>query len=317
MPTVFVTGATGFVGRALCAAMLEKGWKVKASIRKKSVPDFMPAGVEIVLSEGLEDRRDYCRDLKGVDVVIHLAARVHVMKDVSADPLEAFRKVNVQGTECLARSASRAGVKIFIFLSSVKVNGEGSLEPYTENTVPVPQDPYGISKWEAEKALADITAQAGLKTVIVRSPLVYGAGVRANFGNLIKIVKSGIPLPFKSVNNRRSFIYIGNLVDVLLTCATHPAAAGHTFMVSDGQDISTPELIRMIAAAMKRKEVLFSVSPSFLRGLAQMSGKSEEAERLLGSLFVDIRKITKTLDWKPPFNLESGIRETVRCLTSS
>jgi nucleoside-diphosphate-sugar epimerase len=245
----------------------------------------------------INESTEWQEALAGVDTVIHLAARVHVLKDKAVDPLDAFRRVNVLGTERLARMAAKAGVKRFIFISSVKAEG---------------QDAYGVSKREAEDSLARVAAETGLKTVILRPSLVYGQGVKANFKNLIKIVGLGVPLPFKGIRNQRSFIYIGNLVDAIAICITHPQAVGETFSVSDGQDISTPDLMKMIASAMNKKLVLFSLPPAVLKGLAVLVGQGEAMEKLTGSLCVDCSKIRDLLGWKPPFTLQEGIKETVK-----
>ena len=307
---ILVTGANGFIGRNLCASLREKGYSVRAAVRN-NVRDV--SGVDEYIQVGnIDELTDWQQALAGVDTVIHLAGRVHVMNDKVVDPVEAFRKVNVLGTERLARMAAKAGVKRFIFISSVKVNGEGSQVAYTEKDIPAPQDAYGISKMEAEQILACVAAETGLQTVILRLPLVYGSGVKANFRNLIKIVASGFPLPFKAINNRRSFLYLGNLVDVIITCISHPLAAGETFLVSDGQDVSTLDLIKMIACAMDKKAVLFSLYPSILKALCKIVGKTEELEKLTGTLLVDRSKIRNLLGWKPSFTLEEGIRETVK-----
>ncbi len=307
---VLVTGANGFIGRALCGEFKERGEHV----------------FEWVGADDIGPATDWTQALKGVEVVIHLAARVHIVNDPAVNPIDVFRKVNVLGTEQLARMAARAGVKRFIFISSVKVNGEGANLPYTEKDAPQPQDAYSISKREAEDALACLAAQIGLQTVILRPPLVYGPGVKANFKNLIKIVGAGLPLPFKGIQNSRSFIYLGNLVDAIITCVTHPLAPGETFLVSDGQDVSTPDLIKMIAFAMnssksdshKRRDShfcpshLFYLHPGILKALCRITGKAEELEKLTGTLLVDSSKIRNLLGWKPPFTLEEGIKETVK-----
>jgi nucleoside-diphosphate-sugar epimerase len=307
---ILVTGANGFIGRNLCVFLKDKGYFVRGALRN-NLSGF--SGVdEYVRAGDINQSAAWQQALVGVDTVVHLAARVHIINDPAADPFEAFRIVNVLGTERLARMAAKAGVKRFIFISSVKVNGEGSQLPYTEKDIPGPQDAYGVSKREAEDLLVRIAAETGLQTIILRLPLVYGPGVKANFKNLIKIAGSGLPLPFKGINNRRSFIYLGNLVDAISTCITHPLAAGETFMVSDGQDISTPDLIKMIAFESQKKPVLFSLSPGILKALCKISGKSEELEKLTGSLFVDSSKIRDLLGWKPPFTLKEGIKETVK-----
>ena len=309
-PHILITGANGFIGRNLCATLKEKGYFVRGAVRN-NVRDV--SGVDEYIQVGdINESTDWQQALTEVDTVVHLAARVHMMNDTAADPLDAFRKVNVLGTERLARMAAKAGIKRFIFISSVKVNGEGSRVPYTERDAPAPQDAYGISKMEAEQALASIASQAGLQIVVLRLPLVYGPGVKANFKSLIKIAGAGLPLPFKGINNRRSFLYLGNLIDAISTCITHPLAASETFLVSDGQDVTTPDLIKMIACAMNKKAVLFSLHPGILKTMCKIVGKSEELEKLTGTLLVDSSKIRNLLEWKPSFTLEEGIRETVK-----
>jgi nucleoside-diphosphate-sugar epimerase len=203
-------------------------------------------------------------------------------------------------------------VKRFIFASTVKVNGEGDVFPYTEKDIPKPQDAYAISKREAEEALGRIAAETSLETVILRFPLVYGPGVKANFKNLIKIAVSGLPLPLKDISNRRSFVYLGNAVDAIKTCAVHPSAAGEIFMVSDGQDVSTPELIKMIALSLNKKPLMFSMPLGILKVFCRLLGKEEDMEKLTRSLIVDSKKIRDLLGWKPPFTLEEGIKGTVK-----
>ena len=308
--SILVTGANGFIGRNLCAFLKEKGYYVRATVRN-NVRDV--SGVDEYIQAGdINESTDWQQALTGVDTVIHLAACVNITDDAEANPVDVFRKVNVLGTERLARMAARAGVKRFIFISSVRVNGEGALRPYTEKDVPDPQDAYCISKREAEDSLACIAGEIGLKTVILRLPLVYGPGVKANFKSLIKIVNSGLPLPLKEINNRRSFLYLGNLTDAIITCISHPLAVGETFLVSDGQDASTPDLIKMIASAMKKRVVLFSLYPGILMALCKIIGRSEELGKLTRTLTVDISKIRNLLDWRPPFTMEEGIRETVK-----
>jgi len=309
---VLVTGANGFIGRNLCAFLKEKGYIVRGAVRS-NVRDVSLADEYIQVGD-INESTDWQQALAGVDTVIHLAARVHIMNDLAVDPVEAFRKVNVFGTERLARMAAKAGVKRFIFISSVKVNGEGALRPYTEKDIPEPRDAYGVSKREAENSLACIAGETGLQTVILRLPLVYGPGVKANFKNLIKLASSGLPLPFKGINNRRSFLYLGNLMNAIITCISHPLAAGETFLVSDGQDVSTTDLIKMIAYAMNKNPLLFSLHPSILKALCKIVGKTEELEKLTGSLLVDSSKIRNLLGWKPPFTMEEGIKGTVKCI---
>ncbi|NVL90693.1 MAG: NAD-dependent epimerase/dehydratase family protein [Desulfobacterales bacterium] len=263
--------------------------------------------------------------LEDIDAVVHLAARVHVMDDAASDTLAAYRQVNVEGTKCLAIAAANADVKRFVYISSVKVNGESTgdrgqgsgvrrsvpKQPFSEKDVPAPRDPYAVSKWEAERVLREVAVDTGLEMVILRPPLAYGPGVRANFLRLVKLVKLGIPLPFGCVKNRRSQIYIGNLVDAIFTCMTNPNTAGKTYLVSDGEDISTPDLVRRIAAASNRRALMLPVPVWMMRMAGRIIGRPDELERLFGSLTVDISKIRTELSWYPPFTMEEGIRETV------
>ena len=292
---ILITGANGFIGRNLCVYLKEKGYCVLGAVRN-NVRD-VPGVDEYILVGDINESTDWQEALAGVDVVVHLAGRVHIMRDSAVEPVEAFRKVNVLGTERLAQMAANAGARRFIFISSVKVNGK---------------DAYGVSKMEAEQVLASVAAETELEVVILRLPLVYGPGVKANFKSLIKLSGSGLPLPFKGVNNRRSFLYVGNLVDAIVTCIQHPKAAGETFLLSDGQDVSTPDLIKMIACAMNKKAILFSLHPGILKALCRVAGKTEELEKLTGTLLVDSSKIRNLLGWKPPFTLEEGVRETVK-----
>jgi len=292
---ILITGANGFIGRNLCVYLKEKGYCVLGAVRN-NVRD-VPGVDEYILVGDINESTDWQEALAGVDVVVHLAGRVHIMRDSAVEPVEAFRKVNVLGTERLAQMAANAGARRFIFISSVKVNGK---------------DAYGVSKMEAEQVLASVAAETELEVVILRLPLVYGPGVKANFKSLIKLSGSGLPLPFKGVNNRRSFLYVGNLVDAIVTCIQHPKAAGETFLLSDGQDVSTPDLIKMIACAMNKKAILFSLHPGILKALCKIVGKAEELEKLTGTLLVDSSKIRNLLGWKPPWTLEEGIMRTIK-----
>lgn len=233
------------------------------------------------------------------------------MKDHAADPLGEFRRVNREWTERLARLAAEEGVQRFIFLSSIKVNGEESKTPFTEQDLPHPRDPYGISKWEAEQALAAVSAEMGLETVVIRSPLVYGPGVGGNFLSLLKLIRSGLPLPLGLVGNRRSLIYRENLVDSLIACVREPRAVGQTYLVSDGEDLSTPDLIRRIARVMGRSVRLWPVPVLLLRWGGSLLGQRGAVERLTGSLQIDSFKIRRELGWSPPWSVDDGIEETV------
>lgn len=301
-----ITGASGFVGKPLCAELLRQGQSVRAAVR---AADLSIENIEVVAVGSIDGATDWATALCGVDVVIHLAARVHVMCDDVADPLQEFRKVNVAGTERLARSAAANGVKRLVYISSIKVTGEETIGGcrYTELDAPGPQDPYSLSKWEAEQALHRVAQETGLEVVIVRPPLVYGPGVKGNFAKMMKVLGRGIPLPLASVRNLRSLVYVGNLVDALILCATHPAAAGQTYLVSDGEDVSTPELLRQLGEAMGSPVRLIPCPPIFLRLGGRLIGKFDQIERLTGSLRVDCDKIRRELGWQPPFTLRDGL----------
>ena len=319
MTILSVTGANGFVGHALCRQAVAQGFRVRGATRT-ACP--MGNGVENVGVCALGKSTNWIAALEGVDVVIHLAARVHVMKDEATDPLAKFLAVNLHGTENLARQAVRAGVKRLVYVSSIKVNGEGCPHPlplshgergervYRESDAPNPQGPYAVSKWQAEQALRQVAQETGLEVVIVRPPLVYGAGVKGNFIQMLKVLAKGIPLPLASVRNLRSLVYVGNLADALILCATHPAAAGQTYLVSDGEDVSTPGLLRQLGDAMGRPARLFPWPPALLKLAGRMVGKADQVERLLGSLRVDSGNIRRELGWVPPYTLRQGLRAT-------
>lgn len=307
---ILVTGANGFIGRELCNALIEKGYIVRGTVRSKESAESLPDNVEPVIIGPIGPDTYWSDALKEIDVIIHLAARVHVMNETAPDPLAAFRQVNTQGTEHLARTASSVGVQRLVYISSVKVNGDGRIEPYAVQDEPDPQDPYAVSKYEAEQALHRIAGETGMEIVVIRPPLVYGHGVGGNFLRLLEAVHRGIPLPFASINNLRSFIYLGNLVDSIITCINHSKASGQTYLVSDGEDVSTPELIKRLAKALGVTECLFPF-PSFLfRLLGKLTGRADEAKRLIGSLVVDSTKIRTDLGWKPPYTMEQGLKKT-------
>jgi len=307
---ILVTGATGFVGTALLKRLGCENCHVRAAVLAGERTNHLPATVETVVVPSLSETTEYADALRGIDVVVHLAARVHVMDEDAVDPLAQFRRVNVAGTERLARQAATAGVRRLVFLSSVKVNGEGRPMPYTEDDPPAPEDPYGVSKREAEAMLRQVAADTCLESVIIRPPLVYGPGVKANFRRLLETVRRGIPLPLACIRNRRSLIGLGNLVDAVTACATHPRAAGNSYLVSDGEDVSTPELVRMVAAAFGRPARLFPVPLLLMRLAGTMTGKGAAVDRLVGSLTVDISKIHRELGWQPPFTMQQGVAET-------
>ena len=307
---VFVTGANGFIGKALCKRLLCENSIVFGAVRNGKVSQVSP-GVAAVEIGDINKTTNWSDALSEADFVVHTAARVHTLNDPSHDPLTAYRKVNVQGTEHLARESAKSGVKRFIFLSSVKVNGEESWKPYTETDTPAPVDSYGISKMEAELKLRKVAVETGMAVVILRPPLVYGPGVKANFLKLLQTVDRGTPLPFAGVKNQRSLIYVENLVDAIVACVRHPNASNQTYLVSDGGDVSTPELIRMMSALLHKRPRLFSVPGLCLHIASRIAGKGPTIDRLIGSLTVDTAKITQELGWSPPFTLVEGLEETV------
>ena len=305
MNKVLVTGANGFVGNILC--------KTLHSHNISFVPVVRKAGCDGQFSIGKFDAMtDWGNFLSGCDVVIHLAARVHVMNDKSADPLAAFRAINRDATLNLARQAFANGIKRFVFVSSIKVNGEETTtQPFTAFDAPAPIDPYGQSKLEAEIALQELSKATGLEVVIVRPPLVYGPGVRANFRRLMQLIKTGVPLPLGALHNRRSMVAVDNLVDLLILCAWHPAAVGQVFMVSDDRDVGISELLRMLAAAMGKRCLLLPLPAGMIASAATVFGKSAVTSRLLGSLQVDISHTKSTLQWQPPVSMEFALMKTV------
>lgn len=305
-----VTGATGFIGRFLCKQLLASGCAVYGTLLEPESPSLLEDGVKPIIIQPLGADTSLSYALQGIDAVVHLAASVHIMGNQTNNALAEFQKVNVAGTARLARDASCAGVKRFVFVSSIKVNGECAVTPYSECSTPMPLDPYGISKYEAEQLLRKIEAETGLDVVIVRPPLVYGPGVKANFFNMIKTISTGIPLPFASIQNARSLIYVGNLVDALVLSATHPAAAGQTYLVSDGEDVSTSELIQRMAKVLGVSERLFPLPLMFLRLSGLLIGKGSAVNRLISSLCVDITKIRRELGWTPPFTMDEGLQAT-------
>lgn len=301
---VLVTGASGFVGRSLCDTLAHAAYELAPAVR---APCGLP-GEYVVGNIGAET--DWRGALQGVHAVVHLAARVHVMHDSVVDPLAVFRSINTAGTLNLAHQCAAAGVQRFVFVSSVKVNGEERAAPYTEADTPAPEDAYALSKREAEQGLWKIAAETGLEVVILRPPLVYGPGVGTNFLALLRTVVRGVPLPLGAINNQRSLIYVGNLVDAIVRCIEHPAAAGQTFLVSDGEAVSTPELVRRMATALGRHARLVALPVPLLRLAVTLAKKPALVTRLVGSLAIDSSKIRRELDWSPPFTLDEGLRET-------
>jgi nucleoside-diphosphate-sugar epimerase len=309
-PRVLVTGATGFVGKALCKKLFDDGWPVVGTYRTGYSANKLPVGIEKTWIKSIGPGTDWQEALKGIDTVIHLAAQAHVLGNTSADRIKEYRRVNVAGTIHLAQTAAFMGVRRFIFMSTVKVYGEGNAVVYTENDIPMPTAPYAISKYEAEQLLQEIIDKTDLEVVVLRPPLVYGPHVKANFLQLLKVVDMGIPLPFANVRNRRSLIFLENLLDAIVTCIHHPKAARKTYLLSDGIDTSTPELIRKTASALGRPVRLVPFSLNLLRLLAKIFGRSEAVGRLLNSFAVDSSRICTELDWIPRYTMAEGLAET-------
>lgn len=303
---VLITGASGFLGQALCQRL--RADKCLLTALARHAPTAMSE--RWIQVQRYEDAVGL---LAGQLCVVHLAARVHVMQDSEADPLREFRKANVDLTLKLARQAAQAGVRRFVYISSVKVNGEetASDQPFLADDEPKPQDPYGVSKMEAEQVLRALAIQTGMEVVIIRPPLIYGPGVRANFEALIRVVARGVPLPLAAIHNKRSLVALDNLVDLIAVCISHPNAANQIFMVSDGDDLSTPGLIRRMSNAMARPARLFYVPVWLLLLGAKLVGKSSAAQRLCGNLQVDISKTQKMLRWKPPISVDEGLQRAL------
>lgn len=313
MSHIILTGASGFVGSRLLSQLNSNArfhavgicrrlQQERSSLRLYAVGDLQHADLSAVLP--------------GVDVLMHAAARAHIMKDEVADPLTEYRRVNVQGTLNLARQAAAAGVKRFVFISSIKVNGESTDngKAFHADDEPAPEDAYGLSKLEAEQCLIKLATETGMEVVVIRPPLVYGPGVKGNFASMINLVEKGLPLPLGAIQNKRSLVGIDNLVDLIIRCIDHPAAANQVFLAGDGEDLSTTELLRGVGKAMGKPARLIPVPAGLLQFGATLLGKKAMAQRLLGSLQVDISKTCELLDWKPPYTVEQGLR---RCFERS
>ena len=301
-----VTGASGFVGGALCEELFRRNIPYIRATRAVQVAQSIAVGE-------IDGGTDWSQGLRQCRTVVHLAARVHVMSDSTSDPLRAYRRTNVGGSINLARQAAVAGVKRFIFISSVKVNGESTSEGrcFRPEDPPAPQDPYGISKMEAEQGLRLLASETDMEVVIIRPPLVYGPGVKANFAALMRAVQRDIPLPLGAVHNQRSLVALDNLVDFIITCTTHPSAANQTFLISDGQDLSTTELVRGMAQASGVPARLLPVPVPILRLAARIFGKTDAIDRLCGNLQIDSSKARNLLGWVPPLSVEEGLRRVL------
>jgi UDP-glucose 4-epimerase len=305
MKRLLVTGYSGFVGNKL-VSQLHDIYQLNLLGRK-------PSNLGCVYTHSLDSISSYSDALVNVDVVVHCAARVHIMDAAASEHFEQFKAVNTFGAFNLAKQAAQSGVKRFVFISSVKVSGESTTDklPYSELMKPVPEDPYGQSKYEAEEVLKQVAADTGMEVVIIRPPLVYGAGVKANFLSLLKLSSLSIPLPFGAVNNKRSMVYVENLVDFIIRCIDHPNAANQTFLVSDGEDLSLKSLITYIRKAMGKTPLLLPVSVGLFKLAGKLTGKSGVVDRLVGDLQVDSSKARELLDWIPPYSVEQGIAATV------
>jgi nucleoside-diphosphate-sugar epimerase len=314
---ILLSGATGFVGSALVLRLSADSIPVRGAIRRPI--GQTSEGVEFVRVGDLNPEIDWSDALQGVDAVVHLAARVHVMRDEAADPMAEFRRVNVFGTLNLARQAALAGVRRFVFVSSIKVNGESTVlgKPFSAVDKPDPQDPYGISKSQAEKGLHELALETGMDVVIIRPPLVYGPGVKANFASMMSWLDRGIPLPLGAVHNQRSLVALDNLVDLIVTCLDHPKAANQTFLVSDGEDLSTTELLQRMGRALGKPARLIPVPVGVMQVAANLLGKGAVAQRLFGSLQVDSSKALDLLGWKPVVTVDEALQKTADAFNAS
>lgn len=310
---VLVTGASGFVGNALVSWLLRHGRGVRAAVRTaERGASFVDTNCDVTVVGDIGRTTDWTRALDGIEVVVHLAGRAHVLDETSSDPLREFRAVNVEGTVRLAEQAAR-GARRLVFVSSIGVNGTKTAEaPFSESSPACPTEHYAISKHEAELRLAELARRTALEVVVVRPPLVYGPRCPGNFLRLIRLVDSGIPLPLASIRNVRSFIHVDNLASALLACASHPAAAGKTYLVDDGEVTSTPELVRMLARLLGRSTPVFPFPVHVLGWIGRLTGRGDSIARLVDSLAVDGSAIRRELSWKPHVDLSHGLAETVR-----
>ncbi len=313
MTRVMVTGSSGFIGKALCKHLAGKGFDVNNALRSASQQDDTENIVKTVIGE-INANTDWQAVLVQIDVVIHLAARVHITNEGAADSLAEFRKVNVDGTLNLARQAVNSGVRRFIFISSIKVNGETTTPgvPFSADDQPAPADAYGISKLEAEDALRILAAETGLEVVIIRPPIVYGPGVKANFNAMLCCINRAIPLPFGAIHNRRSLLALDNLVDLISVCVDHPVAVNQTFLASDGEDLSTTDLLRRMANALGKKCYLLPIPLVIIKLVAELVGRKILVQKLCDSLQVDMSKTCELLSWVPPVSVDEALRRTAK-----
>lgn len=309
---ILVTGATGFIGRAVCIALHQRGFTVRAVVRNAATTKECLPAAEVALIDDINSNSDWSNALEGIDTVIHLAAWNNSSTKKPVNLPVACKEINVYGSKRLADMAAIAGVRRIVYMSTVKVYGGGQASVCTEKDIPKPDDLYGDSKWQAEQLLQNIAGQTNMELVILRPPPVYGPGVKDNFLRLIKLVDAGIPLPLAGIKNKRSMIYVGNLADAVIQCIQHPEASGETFLVSDGCDVSTKELLVLIADSLNKKAQLFYLPETLLKPAGRLIGREGDVRRLCASLYVDITKIKAKLGWVPPFSLAEGITETIR-----
>lgn len=309
MQKILVTGANGFVGSALVRALSKLEFRAVAAIRKKS--PGLSDSLDYVEVGDLSPQQDWSQFLHDIDSVIHLAARVHIMGDESTDALDIYRRTNTDSTLNLARQAAEAGNRRFIFLSSIKVNGESTngRPPFSERDICQPSDPYAISKYEAEIGLRDISEETGMEVVIIRPPLIYGPGVKGNFVRMMNLVSKGVPLPLGAVRNQRSLLAMENLVDFLIVCLNHPKAANETFLLSDGEDLSTTELIQKLAHSQGKNARLIPIPVKLMRFASVITGKKDVADRLFGSLQISSDKARQLMNWKPAIDMDGQLRK--------
>ena len=306
-----ITGCSGFIGRALSKRCLEEGRIVKGTTRSVFKYKFIPEGVYPIIVKDFGPQTDWSEALHGVTEIVHLAARVHQVDDSNRNTKDQYLRVNIAGTARLARAAADSGVRRIVFISTIKVQGEGRERPYSEADALAPRGPYAVSKYEAENVLREVSCRSRLETVVLRPALVYGPRVGANFLRLIKLVERRVPLPFASVSNRRSMIFVENLVDAILAGLREPEAAGKTYLVADDESPSTPQLIKQIAEFLGIEAKLLSFPPALLRSVGILFGKKQEFDRLLGSLVADTSKIRQEIGWRPKFAQREGLRATI------